>query len=186
VASAVADTGRLRDATRWWERRPARREALEGVGLLEDRTITRLSPEGIDGNLDLRATSSALGVEPRDLLTYLAYAEGGFGRYRLAAIFPLPPDAMEPLVLCLDGPRGLAASEHRFDDVRLCLYFKNDPPERRWKPEDGVRRLFDLARRHVTGEYLARELPRGKFRWAVSGFRARNDGVRDDHGPARD
>ena len=41
-------------------------------------------------------------------------------------------------------------------ETELCLYYKDDPPERRWTHRDGLRRLFDLARRHVTGEYIAR------------------------------
>ncbi len=151
----MADAVRRRSA-RWWELFPERVRALEGVGLREDRTIRRLAPEEIERSPDLRAFVERLGMEPADLLAYMAYAEGRFGRYRLVALFPLPPDVSEPVVLCLDGPRGGDASEHRLGDLELCLYYKDDPDERRWKPRDGLRRLFDLARRHVTGESIWR------------------------------
>src|SRR6266536_4000984 len=142
---------------RWWDRLPADVRALEGASLREDRTIRRLSSEEIDRNPDLRSFAEMEGVEPADLLSYMAHAEGAFGRYRLAAIFLLPPGMASPRVYCLDGPRGHAASEHRIGEVQLCLYYKDDPDERRWRPEDGLRRLFDLARRHVTGEHIWRQ-----------------------------
>jgi hypothetical protein len=158
VAGAVdaRDAVELRRYARWWEQLPERVRALEGASLREDRTIRRLAAEEIDRNLDLRAFVEHLGIGPGDLLAYMAYAEGRFGRYRLVALFPLPPDVCDPVVLCLDGPRGGAASEHRIEELQLCLYYKDDPNERRWTPRDGLRRLFDLARRHVTGEYIWR------------------------------
>ncbi len=90
-------------------------------------------------------------------------SNGPFGRFRLVAMFVLSPNDCPPVVFCLDGPRGSAASEHRFGETELCLFYKDDPRERRWKAEDGLLRLFDLARRHVTGEYLWR----ATGRWPV-------------------
>jgi hypothetical protein len=156
VAGAVDELPDQRKYARWWEWLPARLVALEGASLREDRTIRRLPPDEIEGNPDLWAFSAACEIEPGDLLVYIAHAEGGFGRFRLAAIFLVPPDMAPPHVYCLDGPRGSEASEHRIGEVELCLYFKNDPAERRWTHQDGLRRLFDLARRHVTGEHICR------------------------------
>lgn len=156
MAEAVDELEKLRRASRWWDWLPARLHDLEGASLREDRTIRRLGADEIRRNLDLRGFVETVGIDPADLLVYAANAEGPFGRYRLAAIFLFPPDVRAPLVYCLDGPRGAEASEHRNGEVELCLYFKDDPDERRWTPADGLRRLFDLARRHVTGEYIYR------------------------------
>ncbi len=154
MARALTGLSPWRWQARWWERRPARVRELEGASLREDRTIRRLGADEIERNPDLHAFAASYGIEPEDLLAYLASAEGGFGCYRLAVLFLLPPDVAPPRVYCLDGPRGRAGSEHRTSQVELCLYYREDPAERRWKPEDGLRRLFDLARRHVTGEYI--------------------------------
>jgi hypothetical protein len=156
VADALDDLPQNRRHARWWEWLPARVHALEGASLREDRTIRRLRGDEIERNSDLRAYVESQGIEPADLLAYLGCAEGGFGRYRLGAIFLFPPDIAPPSVFCLDGPRGAAASAHRMSDVELCLYYWDDPAERQWNAEDGLRRLFDLARRHVTGEYIWR------------------------------
>lgn len=121
-----------------------------------DTTIARLDDEEIDCNGDLRLYTEKLEVEPRDLLAYRALADGPFGRYRLVSLFPLPPEACAPVTFCLDGPRGEEASRHRNGDIELCLYYGSDPPERRWTEDLGLLRLFDLARQHVTAEYVWR------------------------------
>jgi hypothetical protein len=157
VAGPLDELPEQRKYARWWEWLPARVRALEGASLREDRTIRRLTAEEIERNRDLRTFVESHKIEAEDPLVYVAHAEGGFGRYRLAVIFLFPPDIAPPRIYCLDGPRGTAASEHRTSEVELCLHYKDDPGERRWKPEDGLRRLFDLARRHVTGEYISRE-----------------------------
>ena len=130
--------------------------ALEQPSLKLNRTIHRLEADDIDRNRDLRRFVEALDVELEDLLVYQALADGPFGRYRLVAPFPFPPDMRDPSVLCLDGPRGVWASPHRNCGTELCIYYKDDPPERRWKEEDGLLRLFDLGRQHVTSEYTWR------------------------------
>jgi hypothetical protein len=158
VAGVVREPPGRREYARWWERMPARVAGIEGSSLREDRTIRRLGSDEIQRNPDLRSFAHANEVEPGDLLVYAAHAEGRFGRLRLAAVFLAPSDIGPPHVLCLDGPRGKEASEHRMGEVELCLYFKDDPPERRWTHRDGLVRLFDLARRHVTGEYIWRTL----------------------------
>lgn len=135
----------------------ARVAELEDLSLKLDHTIVRLEGDEIDRNQDLRRLVEVLDVEPEDLLAYQAFADGPFGRYRLATIFLVPPDVRDPRVLCLDGPRGVWASEHRNSETELCLYYKDDPPERRWRERNGLVRLFDLARQHVVAEYIWRK-----------------------------
>ena len=154
---------RLRSRPRWRDEHPDQLRLLEELSLPRDRTIRRLDPDEIERNRDLRGFIEPIGVRPEDVLAYLALADGPFGRYRLVAMFILPPNDHPPIVFCLDGPRGPAASEHRIGETQLCLSYKDDPPERRWKTKDGLLRLFDLARRHVTGEYIWR----ATGRWPV-------------------
>lgn len=142
---------------RWWEVHPERREALEGPSFGLDPTIIRLNVDEIDRYRDLRGLVKKFGVKPEDVLAYQALADGAFGRYRVVAVFPLPPDKMAPIVLCLDGPRGEEASRHRNSETALCLYYWKDPPERRWTEVDRLIRLFDLARQHLACEYVFRE-----------------------------
>jgi hypothetical protein len=153
VAEELSSIG---SAARWWITSPRTVAELEGSSLREDPTINRLGPEEIEANRDMRAYVG-LDFTPADMLGYRALADGPFGRFRIAALFLLPPNRRNPHVLCLDGPRGLEASEHRNSPVELCLFFPGDPPERRWRPRDGLLRLFDLARQHLNGEYLARQ-----------------------------
>jgi len=125
-----------------------------------DSTISRLGRDEIDRNRDLRRLVGKLGVEPEDMLAYRALADGAFGRYRVAAVFPRPPDETDPMVLCLDGPRGKEASRHRNSETALCLYYWDDPSERRWTESDRLIRLFDLARQHLACEHIFRETGR--------------------------
>lgn len=67
------------------------------------------------------------------------------------------------------------SSPHRMpDDGALCLYYPRSAPERRWRPENGLLALIDLARDHVFfedywrdtggvrgGEWLGDEEPHG-------------------------
>lgn len=145
---------------RWWEVKEAHVRALEEPSLRLDPTIARLDAEEIDRIQDLRRFVEGLGVEPEDVLAYQALADGPFGRYRLVAMFPFPPYEREPIVFCLDGPRGVWASQHRNGEAQLCLYYKDDPPERRWTADLGLLRLFDLARQHVTAEFVWRKTKR--------------------------
>lgn len=146
-----------RGRARWWEVQTERVRALEGPSFGLDPTIARLGSDEIDRNRDLRRLVGKLGVEPEDVLAYKALADGAFGRYRVAAIFLRPPGETDPMVLCLDGPRGKEASPHRNGEAALCLYYWNDPPERRWTESDRLVRLFDLARQHLACEHVYRE-----------------------------
>jgi hypothetical protein len=53
-----------------------------------------------------------------------------------------------------DGPRE---SPHRFDNDSLCMWFRGDPPHRRWLPSDGLVRLTDHIRLHLIKEAVWRE-----------------------------
>ena len=84
--------------------------------------------------------------------------------------FGLPAEEY-PRVFAIPG----ASSPHRMpDDGALCMWFPQDPPERRWRPTDGLLALIDLARDHVFfedhwratggrrgGEWLGDERPHG-------------------------
>lgn len=142
---------------RWWEIQPEQVAVLEGPSFGLDPTISRLGGKEILRNKDLRDFIGRLGVAPSDLLAYRALADGPFGRYRVVAVCPHPPGKSDPVVLCLDGPRGNEASEHRNGEAILCLYYWNDPPERRWTADDRLIRLFDLARQHLACEHVFRE-----------------------------
>jgi hypothetical protein len=43
-------------------------------------------------------------------------------------------------------------SKHRNADDSLCLYFPEDPPERRWRSELGLAVLLDLVADHLFAE----------------------------------
>lgn len=141
-------------AAGWWDYRPDVLRRLEGDSLTIDHSIARLSPLDLLGQPDLRATVERSRFPIEHILAYVAASDGPYGRYRLAALFFGPPSLNEPMVVCLDGPRGRAASEHRNGSIALCLYYPTDPPERRWTLDQGLARLFDLARQHLLCEYL--------------------------------
>jgi len=149
----------------WW--RGGRRliALLERGARYEDPTLKRLTPDDLQQLRAMRRLRDACGIaDLADLLAYQALADGPFGRFRLVAAFPAepawdgaaPPFALRPRVLCLDGPIGLAASEHRIDADELCLYYPWDPSERRWRPENGLLALLTLARRHLYCEFIWR------------------------------
>lgn len=124
-----------------------------------DPTITVLGLRQMRRMVDLLAYyGDRRGLEIADLLAYSALAETREGRLRLVAVFPGSPASTDPSVLCLDGPR---TSKHRnppFEDgvfgksAELCLYYRKDPPERRWTLEHGLLGLFDIARAHIANE----------------------------------
>lgn len=77
-----------------------------------------------------------------------------------------------------DYPRVFAeiaeTSEHRMPDGSLCLFYPGDPDDRRWRSQNGLGILFELARRHLflelhwrrtggpgLGEWLGDEAPHG-------------------------
>jgi hypothetical protein len=53
-----------------------------------------------------------------------------------------------------DGP---TSSRHRYEDGSLCMWHPDDPPELRWKPEDGLADLVEMVRRHLFREAYWRE-----------------------------
>jgi hypothetical protein len=124
-----------------------------------DPTIAVLMPREMRRMPDVGAFAERLGVELYDLLAYSANSEGAGGRLRLVALLAEHPDRGHPVVLCIDGPRK---SKHRnppFEDgvfgksAELCLYYRQDPDERRWLPEHGLFGLFGLGRIHLANEY---------------------------------
>jgi hypothetical protein len=84
--------------------------------------------------------------------------------------YGLPPEEYPRVSACTFGP-----SPHRMpSDGSLCLYYPRSAPERRWRPENGLLALIDLARDHVFfedywretggkdgGEWLGAEQPHG-------------------------
>lgn len=84
--------------------------------------------------------------------------------------YGLRPEEYPRVFSCTRGP-----SPHRMPkDDALCLYYPLSVPERRWRPENGLLALIDLARDHVffedhwratggdpDGEWLGAEQPHG-------------------------
>jgi hypothetical protein len=129
-----------------------------------DPTIENLPRQTLRRHPDLRAYLQRHGLTALELLGYQAMAEGPYGIVRLAALFPTDPfRGGEPEVFALDGDRRSLHRNPPYDDgvqgvsATLCLYFPGDPHERRWTVEDGLVRLFDLARRHLACEHVWRE-----------------------------
>ena len=160
MAQAVAPD----EVVGWWRRRPDLVHRLERGSLGIDPTLRRLNADDIDVQPDLRRLCEGAQVKPENVLAYTAQAEGLYGLYRLVALFPLPP-SHNPMVLCLDGPRGQGASPHRNSDIELCLYYPNDPLGQRWTLGRGLLALFDIGRRHVLAEHFWRE--GGRVAWPL-------------------
>jgi hypothetical protein len=144
-----------REVIRWWANDGARLQRLQGFAFDDDPALRRLDASDIGALNDLRILVRTIAVSAEDLLAYQTYADGTFGRYRVVAAFPLPPN-IDPLVLCLDGPRGEAASPHRNGETALCLYHPDDPPERRWTELKGLQTLYAMARQHLAAEDIWR------------------------------
>ena len=69
----------------------------------------------------------------------------------IAVVLNGPPSRVRPQVMA-DGPR---TERHRFQTYRplpLCLWYADDPPERRWQLQDGLVGLIDITRVHLFRE----------------------------------
>jgi hypothetical protein len=154
-----------RARARWWPGRFDLLSMLENPSMEKDETIERLPWRTLRQNRDLRCFVADIGVCSWDVLAYQAMAEGAYGLVRVAALFPLSPLLRDshPEVFALDGDRR---SKHRnppWDNgedavsAHLCLYYRRDPDERQWTVNDGLVRLFDLARKHLEAEHIWRE-----------------------------
>lgn len=158
------------DLTKWWCGRFADIYALEEPSMSQDASIYRARPSDLRRHPEVRGLLSWERFHVGWVLAYYAAAEGLFGRSRLLAMLLVDPREAgyslalrAPVVFALDGPRtslhrnalpgGVATSA---GSPHLCLYFTEDPAERRWKPTDGLVRLFDLARRHLAAEHAWR------------------------------
>jgi hypothetical protein len=143
---------------RWWENEWPMIWTWEMHASRVDPSIDRLPIALTRDHPGLRAYVQAIGVPVWDLWGYLAPAEGPWPLRRLVALFLRNPAQSDPFVLALDGPKD---SKHRNgpknESIELCLYYSRDPNERRWKPSDGLPRLFDLGRRHLLCEHIWRE-----------------------------
>jgi hypothetical protein len=152
-----------RAQVRWWPGHFELLSLLESPSLDIDETIQRLSWRTLRRHPDLHRFVEGLGVRPWDVLAYQAMAGGKYGLVRVAALFPGSPfKGHHPEVFALDGDRR---SKHRnppWDNgeeavsAHLCLYYRGDPEERIWTLDDGLIRLFDLARKHLDAEHIWR------------------------------
>lgn len=148
----------------WWCRDLQALHRLESPSTRLDPTISNLQLTTLRRNPDLRGFCERSGITPLYMLGYQAIAEGPYGLVRVAALFPLNPfGGGDPEAFALDGDRRSLHRNPPYDNgiegvsAGLCLYFRNDPPERRWRPENGLVGLFDLARRHLACEHIWRE-----------------------------
>jgi hypothetical protein len=166
-----------RDRARWWPGRFDLRWLLEYPSMEQDETIERLPWRILRQNRDLRRFVADRGLQPWDVLAYQAMAEGAYGLVRVAALFPGSPlQGYHPEVFALDGDRR---SKHRnppWDNgedavsAHLCLYYRRDPDERQWTFNDGLVRLFDLARKHLEAEHIWRKTGVWPIEEAQHGF----------------
>lgn len=143
---------------------------LLGDALERDQTICRVRLTDFMGHPGVRALVDSGWSVPHDVVAYAAAAEGPYGRFRLLAVFA---DLDEPVMLCLDGPSGSAASPHRNGELGLCLYEPSDPPGDRWTFANGLLALFDIARQHLVCEHLFRSGTPWPIREAPHGRRDR-------------
>lgn len=139
---------------------------LEEHAARVDPTIRRLPCSLMRDHPALREYVERWQVPVWDVWGYVAPAEGPWPLRRLVALFPEGPT--QPVMLSLDGPRdSLHRNGVRNNSIELCLYYSRDPAEYRWKPSDGLVRLFDLGRRHLYCEYIWRRHGRRHSDWPV-------------------
>jgi hypothetical protein len=173
VASAI-------DAASWWFGRFDLLHHLESPSMRMDQTIEKLPLHTLRRHADLRASLERIGVPALYMLGYQALAEGSYGVVRLAALFPADPfRGGDPQMFALDGDRHSLHRNPPWDhgvhgvSAHLCLYFPGDPEERRWTVDDGLARLFDLARWHLACEHVWRQTRKWPTEDAPHGAAAR-------------
>jgi hypothetical protein len=158
---------------RWWTEHWPLIWQLEQHAMALDPHLRRLPLALVDRHPGVRRYVEAWGVPPWDVIGWQTDAEGPWRQRRLVALAPRPPWQADPKVLCLDDPTD---SLHRNGPLELCLYYERDPDERRWKVNDGLVRLFDLARAHVWSEHIWRRRGRKDSDWpalqAIHGYGA--------------
>ena len=121
-----------------------------------------------DARRELGALRRRELTRPRRLVYELSVEVPGYDEQRRVHI-ELPASAsIEPRVL-VDGPDR---SPHRYADGSLCMWHPDDPPARRWTPDDGLASLIDCIRVHLFQEAEVRhdrpwpgdEAPHGRSR----------------------
>lgn len=168
------------DPATWWYERLSLIQRLERRSIAIDPSIKRLTARQM---VRILVIQKRVTHDPKDASRLLAYegrANTLCGPIRVAVVFPCCPFLSaepwlddwlrlkghrpedEPLVFALDGP---TESPHRFSadgkpedggGDRLCLYYPNDPFERKWRPNLGLVGLFDMARVHLDAEHISR------------------------------
>ena len=104
-----------------------------------------LRGEGVKGGYEYRATVPVSCYETREV------------RIRFSGMTDVPS-------VFTDGPQD---SPHRYPNNSLCMWYPDDPIERRWVFEDGLLALMGLVMVHLfkeawwqeTGEWLGEEVP---------------------------
>jgi hypothetical protein len=92
-----------------------------------------------DARRELGALRRTDASRPRRLVYELMIDVPAYDDRRVVRIeFPATP-SVRPSVFA-DGPGD---SPHRFKDGSLCMYHPDDPPERRWTPNEGLAALID-------------------------------------------
>lgn len=148
----------------WWQEEWALVATWEAHAASTDPSIQRLPGRVVRDHRGLREHIRLVSPDSLPVWGYLGTAEGRWPLRRLVALFPAHPAQCAPIMLSLDGPTD---SLHRNSDLELCLYYTRDPEERRWRPSDGLPRLFDLGRVHLAAEDAWRRRGRREEDWPL-------------------
>lgn len=105
-----------------------------------------------DARRELGGLQRREAVCPRRLVYDLLLDVPGYDEQRRIRIEFRAAMTIHPQVFA-DGPDD---SPHRYADGSLCMWFPDDPPARRWTPDDGLAALVDCIRVHLFQEADAR------------------------------
>lgn len=131
-----------------------------------DLRFQRRLEGGLHATAEHRCRVSVL-LEPADALRGRAYRVLTYRHAGLdvpGRLAPVPVDVQffeDPSyetygLAAADYPRVVAdlgaSSKHRMPDDALCLFYPNDPDDRRWTHTDGLAVLFEIVRHHLLYE----------------------------------